>query len=64
MAGADLWTQDGLHAATVDGRSAVTITLPCEVVPPEDYYVRLEGVSPGAPPAPLGRYDFRVLRQP
>ena len=64
VAGADLWTQGGLHAATVDGRRAVTIALPCEVVPPEDYYVRLEGVSPGAAPAPLGRYDFRVLRQP
>jgi len=62
VAGAELWAQDRLHAATVDGRSAVTLALPCELLPPEDYYVRLEGVSPDAPPTPLGRYDFRVLR--
>ncbi len=62
VAGAELWAQDRLHAATVDGRTAVTLALPCDLLPPEDYYVRLEGVSPGAQPAPLGRYDFRVLR--
>jgi len=62
VAGAELWAQDRLHAATVDGRTAVTLALPCELLPPEDYYVRLEGVSAGAQPAPLGRYDFRVLR--
>jgi hypothetical protein len=64
VAGAELWAQDRLHAATVDGRSAVTLALPCDLLTPEDYYVRLEGASPGAPPSPLGRYDFRVLRQP
>ncbi len=62
VAGAELWAQDRLHAATVDGRTAVTLALPCDLLPPEDYYVRLEGVSPGAQPTPLGRYDFRVLR--
>ncbi len=62
VAGAELWGQDRLHAATVDGRTAVTLALPCELLPPEDYYVRLEGVSPGAQATPLGRYDFRVLR--
>ena len=62
VAGAELWAQDRLHAATVDGRSAVTLALPCELLPPEDSSVRLEGVSPDAPPTPLGRYDFRVLR--
>jgi len=31
-------------------------------VPPEDCSLGLAGVSPGAPPTPLGRYDFRVLR--
>lgn len=62
VSGNELWAQDDLAAAPVDGRSAVTLTLPCELLPPEDYYVRLEGVSPGAEPEPLGRYDFRVLR--
>jgi len=62
VGGAELWAQDKLTAAPVEGRPAVTLTLPCDLLPPEDYYVRLEGVSPGAEPEPLGRYDFRVLR--
>ena len=44
------------------GNSAVTLTLPAALLPAGDYYVRLQGVSPGAPPEPLQRYDFRVLR--
>jgi hypothetical protein len=60
--GGPLWAQDRLAPAPVEGRRAVTLTLPCDLLPPEDYYVRLEGVTAGAPPAPLGRYDFRVLR--
>jgi hypothetical protein len=63
VAGGELWAQAGLHTATVDGRPAVTLALPCDLLPPEDYYVRLEGASPGAQPTPLGRYDFRVLRR-
>ncbi|HSD29558.1 MAG TPA: hypothetical protein VLL75_19805 [Vicinamibacteria bacterium] len=62
VAGDELWAQDKLRAVPVDGRTAVTLTLPCDLLPPEDYYVRLAGVSPGAEPEPLGRYDFRVLR--
>ncbi len=62
VAGAELWARDELHAASVDGKVAVTLTLPCDLLPPEDYYVRLEGVSPGVAPVPLARYDFRVLR--
>jgi hypothetical protein len=60
--GDTLWSQDKLRAAPVDGRPAVTLTLPCELLPAEDFYVRLEGLSPGADPEPLDRYDFRVLR--
>jgi hypothetical protein len=63
VAGDVLWSQDRLRAAPVEGRVAVTLALPCDLLPPEDYYVRLEGVSPGAAPQPLGRYDFRVLRR-
>jgi len=63
VAGDELWAQDKLRAAPVDGKAAVTLTLPCDLLPPEDYYVRLEGVSPGAAPVPLDRYDFRVLRR-
>lgn len=62
VAGDQLWAQDKLRAVPVDGKTAVTLTLPCDLLPPEDYYVRLAGGSSGAEPEPLGRYDFRVLR--
>ena len=41
----------------------VTLTLPAALLAGGDYYIRLQGVSPvGAPPVPLQRYDFRVIR--
>lgn len=63
VTGEEVWARDGLHAAPVDGRTAVTLAVPCSVLPPQDYYVRLEGVSADAAPQRLGRYDFRVLRR-
>jgi len=62
VAGEELWSRDKLRAAPVEGKAAVTLTLPCELLAADDYYVRLQGVSPGADPEPLDRYDFRVLR--
>jgi hypothetical protein len=62
VAGDLLWAQDGLRAGPAEGREAVTLTLPCELLPAEDYHVRLFGASPVADPEPLDRYDFRVLR--
>jgi hypothetical protein len=44
------------------GSSEVTLTLPAESLAEADYYVKLQGISPGASPVPLQRYDFRVLR--
>ena len=63
VAGDELWSQGKLHAVAVDGRPAVTVDLPCALLRANDYYVRLEGVSPDAPAEPLDRYDFRVLRR-
>ena len=40
----------------------VMLTLPAALLAGGDYYVRLHGISAGAPPVPLQRYDFRVLR--
>jgi len=62
VAGDQIWSQDKLRAAPVDGKAAVTLALPCEILRADDYYVRLHGVTPGAEPEPLDRYDFRVLR--
>jgi hypothetical protein len=63
VAGDVLWSQDKLRAAPIGGKPAVTLALPCDLLRADDYYFRLEGVSPGAPPEPLDRYDFRVRRR-
>lgn len=44
------------------GSPEITLTLPAESLPDGDYYVRLQGISLGANPVPLRRYDFRVIR--
>jgi hypothetical protein len=62
VSGGEIWSQGRLRAAPVEGRMAVTLTLPCDLLPEGDYYVRLHAASSGGEPAPLGRYDFRVLR--
>ena len=43
--------------------TGLTLTLPGDLLPGGDYYIRLQGLTPGAAPAPLNRYDFRVLRE-
>jgi hypothetical protein len=62
VAGGEIWSQNRLGAGPIEGREAVTLTLPCELLPAGDYYVRLSGVSPREDPVLLGRYDFRVPR--
>jgi len=62
VAGGELWSQNRLGAGPIEGGKAVTLTLPCELLRPGDYYVRLSGVSPHEDPVLLGRYDFRVPR--
>ena len=51
-----------LIPAANSGGSAITLTLPAESLAEGDYYVRLQGLSPGTDPVPLQRYDFRVVR--
>jgi hypothetical protein len=58
-----IWSQSRLGAADVNGKQAVVLTLPCDLLPENDYSVRLQGASPGREPEDLGRYGFRVLRQ-
>jgi hypothetical protein len=60
--GAAIWSQHRLTGAARDGAVAVTLSVPCELLPEGDYWVRLSGLRPGQDPAPLDRYDFRVLR--
>ena len=61
--GEALWSQHRLGGVTREGAIAVRLTLPCDLLPEGDYWVRLSGLSPGQEPAPLDRYDVRVLRQ-
>lgn len=62
VSGVELWAQGQLQTANVQGGNAITLTFPCELLPEGDYHARLHGLSPGAPPVRLRRYDFRVLR--
>ena len=52
-----------LIPAAHSGGSTITLTLPAEALAEGDYYVRLQGLSPGTDPVPLQRYDFRVVRK-
>jgi hypothetical protein len=61
VTGEEIWSQGRLAAAPIEGKTAVTLTLPCELLPPGDYYVRLHGMPRRGEPVPLGRYDVRVL---
>jgi hypothetical protein len=63
VTGEELWSRSQLTAARIDDRLAVTLTLPCELLPEGDYFVRLLAVSPGAEPVLVHRYDVRVLRE-
>ena len=68
--GQELWSQRRLTIAKTDGRATATMTVPCELVPEGDYYVRLHGLTaagggakPSRHPVLLQRYDFRVLSE-
>lgn len=63
VSGEPIWTQHALSGVTRDGGVAVRLTLPCGLLPENDYWVRLTGVAPGREPASLDRYDFRLLRE-
>jgi hypothetical protein len=61
--GGEIWSQAKLNVVTIDGRAAFMLTLPSELLPVGDYYVRLRGSSPDRAATELSRYDFRVLRE-
>jgi len=63
VSGDPIWSQHKLTGTARDGAITVRLTLPCGLLPEDDYWVRLTGVAPGQEPAPLDRYDFRVLRR-
>ncbi len=58
--GDEVWSQNNLNATAIDGREAIELTLPADLLQPGDYYVRLRGAAPQRDPVMLDRYDFRV----
>jgi len=60
--GGAIWSQHNVGGAARKGGTSVRLTLPCDLLPEGDYWVRLSGLAPGQEPAPLDRYDFRLLR--
>lgn len=62
VSGDEIWSRHKLAAIAGDQGVTVTLTLPCELLPEGDYWIRLHGVLSGRDPVPLDRYDFRVLR--
>jgi hypothetical protein len=65
LAGGDeLWSQNNLRPMQIDDRQAIEVTLPAQMLPADDYFIRLFGLSPPNEPVAIGRYDFRVLRSP
>lgn len=63
VSGEPIWSQHRLSGAAREGGVSVRLTLPCGLLPENDYWVRLTGVTPGQEPASLDRYDFRLLRE-
>jgi len=59
----EVWSQGSLEPTTTDASRFVTLTLPAELLPPEDYYVRLFGISTDDEPTFVDRFDFRVTGQ-
>ena len=63
VSGEPIWSQHRLTGAARNGGVSVRLTLPCGLLPENDYWIRLSGVAPGQEPASLDRYDFRLLRE-
>ena len=62
--GEEIWSQNNLTATNIEGRQAVELTLPADLLSASDYYIRLSGIPPPPKdPQVLDRYDFRVLRE-
>jgi hypothetical protein len=62
-AGLEVWSQARLAVKTIDGRPAVTLVLPAELLSEGDYYVVLRDAADGGSTAGGDRYAFRLLRQ-
>ena len=60
--GPDVWRADRLTARTVDGRKAIDLHLPATVLNPQEYLIRVSGVSAGSASEVVGEYRFTVVK--
>ncbi|MEA2604453.1 MAG: hypothetical protein QOF89_5445 [Acidobacteriota bacterium] len=56
--GRELWRVKDLHP---NERDTLSLSLPASLLPPGDYSLSIEGLTPGKKPAAAGRFTFRVL---
>ena len=61
VATGEVWSQANV-APPAAASGTVVVRLPADALPRGDYFFLVEGLSPGREPAPLPRYDFRVVR--
>jgi len=45
----------------LSGNETLSLSVPARLVPPGDYSLSVEGITPRGKPAPAGRFTFRVL---
>lgn len=57
----EFWSQSQLSAADFEGRVAIELVIPAELLPHGDFSIRLSGVTSGGELELAGRYPFRVL---
>lgn len=62
VAGGEVWSQTNIRVGPAPS-AALVVSIPGPLLTEGDYYFRLEGLSRGADPVPLYRYDFRVLQE-
>lgn len=57
----ELFTLPNLKASNISGERVVVIYLPTKILTPEDYQLRLSGLTHDNQPVYLGRYNFRIV---
>jgi hypothetical protein len=56
----EIWMQSKVAARSGDGRTAVTVVLPSELLPRGDYHIKLSGIDQAGLQERVAAYSFRV----
>jgi hypothetical protein len=57
-----LWRADRLIARTIGSRKTIDLRLPASVLSPQDYLIRVSGITSGGASEIVGEYRFTVVR--